>query len=185
MRVLLEIGVVALAALAIARWVEPPWRKRLLDAIKAYVTVRAFWLLLAHPVAIDPGQIDALHLGSQVPVGATHVAAWRIALAAGVKFVGILASMLRWQLLLRGQSIELPFRHIFGSFLIGRFIGTFLPGTVGLDGYKLYDAARFSGRTVEVTATTAIEKVLGTFGIFLSFLVALPFGIQIFGERGP
>src|SRR5262244_106925 len=113
MRVLLEIGLVALAALAIARWVGPPWRKRLLDAIKAYVTVRAFWLLLAHPVAIDPGQIDALHLGGQVPVGATHVAAWRlvlaqlgqidprtfwisIALAAGVKFVGILASMLRW-----------------------------------------------------------------------------------------
>ena len=202
MLVLLEIAVVALAAIAIARWVGPPWRKRLLDALKAYVTVRAFWLLLAHPVAIEPGQIAALHLAGQVPPGATHVAAWRlvvaqlgqidartfwicIGLAAGVKFVGVLASMLRWQLLLRGQSIELPFRHIFGSFLIGRFIGTFLPGTVGLDGYKLYDAARFSGRTVEVTATTAIEKVLGTFGIFLSFLVALPFGIQIFGERGP
>jgi len=202
MLVLLEICLVALAALGIARWVAQPWRKRLLDTLKAYVTVRAFWLLLAHQVPMDPGQIEALHLAGQVPAGATHVAAWRlvlaqlgqidprtfwicIALAAGVKFLGILASMLRWQVLLRGQAIELPFRHIFGSFLIGRFIGTFLPGTVGLDGYKLYDAARFSGRTVEVTATTAIEKVLGTFGIFLSFLVALPFGIQIFGERGP
>ncbi len=87
--------------------------------------------------------------------------------------------------LLRGQGIEFPFRHIFGSFLIGRFIGTFLPSTAGLDGYKLYDAARFSGKTVEVTATTAIEKVMGVFGIFLSFLVALPFGIKIFGDNGP
>jgi len=78
--------------------------------------------------------------------------------AAGVKFVGILASMYRWVVLLRGQGIEFPFRHIFGSFLIGRFIGTFLPSTAGLDGYKLYDAARFSGKTVEVTATTAIER---------------------------
>jgi glycosyltransferase 2 family protein len=77
-----------------------------------------------------------------------------------------------------------PFRHIFGSFLIGRFIGTFLPSTLGLDGYKLYDAARFSGRTVEVTAATAIEKVLGILGIFLTFLITLPFGISIFGARG-
>ena len=97
--------------------------------------------------------------------------------------MGILASMVRWRILLRGQSIDLPFRHIFGSFLIGRFIGTFLPSTAGLDGYKLYDAARFSGRTVEVTATTALEKVIGVFGIFLTFLVALPFGIDIFGDR--
>ena len=36
-----------------------------------------------------------------------------------------------------------------------------------------------------MTATTAIEKVMGVFGIFLSFLVALPFGIKIFGENGP
>ena len=74
-----------------------------------------------------------------------------------MKFIGILASMYRWTILLRGQSIALPFRHIFGSFLIGRFIGTFLPSTAGLDGYKLYDAARFSGKTVEVTATTVLE----------------------------
>ena len=202
MLILLEIALVAAAALAIARAVPRPWRGRLLDLLKAWVTLRAFWLLLGHQVAMDPAQIEALHLAGQVAAGATHVAAWRlilaqlsqidartfwscVALAAGVKFVGILASMARWQLLLRGQSIELPFRHIFGSFLIGRFIGTFLPSTAGLDGYKLYDAARFSGRTVEATATTAIEKVIGVFGIFLSFLVALPFGIKIFGERGP
>ena len=58
-----------------------------------------------------------------------------------------------------------------------------MTSTAGLDGYKLYDAARFSGRTVEVTAATALEKVIGVSGIFLSFLVALPFGIKIFGDN--
>ena len=87
--------------------------------------------------------------------------------------------MYRWTILLRGQGIELPFRHIFGSFLIGRFIGTFLPSTAGLDGYKLYDAARFSGRTVEVTADDGrSRRCSASIGIFLSFLVALPFGIN-------
>jgi len=139
------------------------------------VTVRAFWLLLDHQVKMDPEQIEALHLAGQVPKDATHVAAWRliraqIALielgpfllfcgaAASVKFLRHLRVDVPLGVLLRGQGIEFPFRHIFGSFLIGRFIGTFLPSTAGLDGYKLYDAARFSGKTVEVTATTAIER---------------------------
>jgi uncharacterized protein (TIRG00374 family) len=185
MKVLLEILAVAALALGVARTLAPPWRSRALDALKAWVTLRAFWLLLAHPVALEDGTkvlagrlvLDTL---GRIDAGTF----WTFCgLAAGIKFVGILASMYRWMLLLRGQSIDLPFRHIFGSFLIGRFIGTFLPSTAGLDGYKLYDAARFSGRTVEVTATTVLEKVIGFSGIFLSFLVALPFGIVIFGEH--
>jgi len=104
-------------------------------------------------------------------------------LAALIKVVGILSSMYRWHLLLQGQGIRFPFRHIIGSFLIGRFLGTFLPSTIGLDGYKLYDATRFSRRVIESTAATAIEKVLGVLGIFMTFLVALPFGISIFGAQ--
>jgi uncharacterized protein (TIRG00374 family) len=187
MKILAEILLVALAALAVARFTAQPWRGRLLNVLKAWVTVRAFWLLLMHPVALADGSRIAAWRLIRDTLGTLDARAfWGfVALAAGIKFVGILCSMVRWRVLLRGQGIDLPFRHIFGSFLIGRFIGTFLPSTAGLDGYKLYDAARFSGKTVEVTATTALEKVIGSFGIFLSFLVALPFGIRIFGEQGP
>jgi len=183
--VLLGILCIAILALMTARRVEPPWRGRILNLLKLVVTVAAFWLLLSHPVTMEDGSkvvAGRLVLDTLANIDATTF--WIFCgAAAGVKFVGILASMYRWTILLRGQSIELPFRHIFGSFLIGRFIGTFLPSTAGLDGYKLFDAARFSGRTVEVTATTALEKVIGVSGIFLSFLVALPFGIKIFGEN--
>ncbi len=154
-------------------------------ALKAAITVGAFYLLLMHQVRTDDG---------------AHVTAWRaivdylpnidasvfwqcVALAAGIKLIGILASMYRWKLLLEGQGIELPFRHVFGAFLIGRFLGTFLPSTIGLDGYKLYDAARFSGRPAAVTAATAVEKVLGIVGIFITFLVAFPLGYDILGEH--
>src|SRR5512134_1377091 len=144
MPILLEILLVAILAIGVSRFAPQPWRGRILDVLKAWVTVRAFWLLLDHQVKMDPAQIETLHLAGQVPKDATHVAAWRlivaqislidartfftfVALAAGIKFVGILASMYRWLVLLRGQGIDFPFRHIFGSFLIGRFIGTFLP----------------------------------------------------------
>jgi arylsulfatase A-like enzyme/uncharacterized membrane protein YbhN (UPF0104 family) len=185
MLILLEILTVAIFAILVARLAPEPWRGRILNGLKAWVTIRAFWLLFTHPVTMEDGtQVAAgrLVLDTVSEIEAGTFAIW-CAAAAGIKFLGILASMRRWQILLRGQEIELPYSHIFGSFLIGRFIGTFLPSTAGLDGYKLYDAARFSGRTVEVTATTALEKVLGVFGIFLTFLVALPFGIHIFGDN--
>jgi len=185
MPVLAEILLVAVLALAVMRLAREPWRGRLLNVLKAFVTVEAFRLLLWHPVTQEDGtQVVAWKLILQELQGIDAATFWTFVLCATViKFGGILSSMYRWLLLLRGQGIDLPFRHIFGTFLIGRFIGTFLPSTAGLDGYKLYDAARFSGRTVEVTATTALEKVLGVSGIFLSFLVALPFGIRIFGDQ--
>jgi uncharacterized protein (TIRG00374 family) len=185
MLILLEILVIAVLALLVTRFAREPWRGRSLNLLKAWVTVRAFWLLLAHPVAMEGGSkvvagrliLDQL---SRIDAGTF----WTfVLLATGIKAVGMLSSMYRWQLVLRGQGIELPFRHIFGSFLIGRAIGTFLPSTAGLDGYTLYDASRFSGRTVEAAAGKALEKVVGFSGIFLSFLVALPFGIKIFGAH--
>jgi uncharacterized membrane protein YbhN (UPF0104 family) len=106
-----------------------------------------------------------------------------IIIAASVKAVGVFASMVRWQLLLIGQGIRFNFGHTAGTFLIGRFLGTFLPSTIGLDGYKLYDAAKYSGRTVPVAAATAVEKVMGLAGIFLTFLLTLPFGYQVLGEH--
>ena len=45
-----------------------------------------------------------------------------------IKFVGVLSSALAWHLLLVGQGIVLPYwQTTVTSFLIGRFIGTFLP----------------------------------------------------------
>ena len=181
MTILLEIASIALLAILVSRFAPEKMRGRILNVLKAWVTVRAFWLLLTHPVQLEGGEyVIAWKLIQQTLANIDAGTFWLFVLmATGIKFVGILASMRRWMVLLRGQGIELPFKHIFGSFLIGRFIGTFLPSTAGLDGYKLYDASRFSGRTVETTAATFLEKVLGVTGIFLTYLVSLPFGVEI------
>jgi uncharacterized membrane protein YbhN (UPF0104 family) len=187
MKILLEILVVALVALAVSRLAAQPWRGRLFSALKLWLTVRAVWLLSVWPMTLEDGSVvPAWELVIQTARQIDGRIFWTfLGLAVGVKLIGIGSSMYRWLLILRGQQIEFPFRHIFGTFLIGRAIGFFLPSTVGLDAYMLYDAARFSGRTVEVTAGKFLEKVIGFSGIFLSFLVALPFGIAIFGDSGP
>jgi len=158
-------------------------RRSVATAAKVVLTVGAFYLLLTHQVRIDDGRhVSALRAIADYLPQIDAAVFWRfVALAAATKFVGILCSMYRWQLLLEGQGIRFPFGHIFGTFLIGRFLGTFLPSTVGLDGYKLYDAARFSGRAAAATAATAVEKVLGVIGMLLTFLVAFPLGYEILG----
>ena len=86
MRILLEILLVASLALAAVRFLRPPWRGRVLNVFKAWITVRAFWLLLAHPVSLEDG---------------TRVVAWRLILdqlalvEAGTfwTFVGLAATM--------------------------------------------------------------------------------------------
>ena len=152
--------------------------------LKAWFTVLCFWALLTHPIEVEPGKrVIALRLIIDQLAQIDARTFWLfLAAATGIKMVGMLSSMVRWKLMLHGQGIDLPFMHLFGSFLIGRAIGTFLPSTAGLDGYTLFDAARFSGKTVEVTAAKFVEKICGFSGVFLTFLVALPFGIGIFGD---
>ncbi|HEU4431168.1 MAG TPA: sulfatase-like hydrolase/transferase [Myxococcota bacterium] len=180
-----ELLAVGMAALLARRLLREPWRGRAQNLLKAWLTVRIFWLLFAHEVKDTDGTLVAtgtLIVRSLRNIDVATFAGF-CAAAAGIKLVGILASMQRWILMLRGQGIALPFRHVFGSFLIGRFIGTFLPSTLGLDGYTLYDAARFSGRAVEATAAKFLEKIIGPIGIFLSFLFALPFGMNLLYEH--
>ncbi|MGY8802811.1 MAG: hypothetical protein ACKVK6_01095, partial [bacterium] len=138
----LQILIITILAIAVSRLVEQPTRGKIHNLLKAWATVLVFWMLLSHPVKMEDGShVVALKLIQQTLANINAGTFWLfVGLAAGVKFVGILASMYRWVVLLRGQGIKLPFKHIFGSFLIGRFIGTFLPSTAGLDGYKLYDA---------------------------------------------
>ncbi len=184
MNLLFEGAAFGLAFLLI-RFASDPLRKNLSNVLKVAFTARIVWLLLVAPVDDGAGTIvPAWKLILDLVSSIDPVTFWTFVLTgAAVRFGGVVASMYRWQLVLRGQGIDLPFWHIFGAFLIGRVIGFFLPSTAGLDAYKLYDASRFSGRTVEVTAGTALEKVLGVTGIFLTFLVALPMGMSIFGDN--
>lgn len=164
---------------------SPGLKKGIINLLKCLLTVGAFYLLFTHSIETEDGNsiqiIDAIRENLAVLEWADFLP-W-VCIAALIKMVGIGCSMFRWHLLLIGQGIRFNFSHIIGSFLIGRFLGTFLPSTLGLDGYKLYDAAKFSERSVESAAATVVEKVMGLAGIFLTFLVTLPLGFHILGEN--
>ncbi|MBW2277096.1 MAG: flippase-like domain-containing protein, partial [Deltaproteobacteria bacterium] len=85
--------------------------------------------LIIHHLLAD-GKIVAI-----VEEGLRISALW-IVMAFVVKGTGMGCTVWRWKLLLDGQGFKIPLRHLVEAFLIGRFIGSFAPGTSGLDGYR-------------------------------------------------
>jgi len=88
----------------------------------------------------------------------------------------ILFSILRWRALMVSQDLNVPFSHLVKTFLVGRFLGTFTPTGIGLEAYKAYDIARYTGKTEASVSVVLIEKMSATFfSLSLLVLATLPF----------
>lgn len=96
-----------------------------------------------------------------------------MACASAVKLLGITAGIIRWRLLLSGQGLRIPFPYLVYQWFMGRAIGLVLPGTLGLDGFRLIESSRYTKEVVKCTTVIAVEKLTGI--IALSFLVFMTF----------
>jgi hypothetical protein len=185
-----ELGLKALVLLVIAgaallvgrRNLSAEARKPVDTTAKAIFTVVGIMALLRHRIPIE----DHGYLPIYVAIAKyiDSVDPWKFVLfgliAMAIKFVGVIASAFGWHLLLVGQGVRYPFwSGIMTAFLIGRFIGTFLPSTIGLDGYTLFEAGRYSNQWSRCVTAKALEKFVGIAGLFLGMVVTLPFGYQV------
>jgi arylsulfatase A-like enzyme/uncharacterized membrane protein YbhN (UPF0104 family) len=107
---------------------------------------------------------------------------WIIA-AFVVKGSGMGCTVWRWKVLLEGQGFKIPLKHLVQSFLIGRFIGSFAPGTSGLDGYRAYDISRYTGKVARSISVIFVEKLIGFFVLGTLLLISVPVGERIFAEK--
>lgn len=92
-----------------------------------------------------------------------------------IKLLGIFANIYRWQILLRGQDIQLGFTWLSSSYFVGRYFGIVTPSTMGLDGWRLYDTMRVTRRPIECATALAIERLIGLVGLFVVILMFMPF----------
>lgn len=175
--------VVATATLVLARrWSDERWRTRLDWWAKVALTVIGSVALLRHPIEVSTD--TKLPVYEAIAVYIRQVDPWTFTvfalLAMLVKSVGIVASGYAWHILLVGQRVRFPFwSGIMTAFMIGRFLGTFLPSTIGLDGYTLYEAGRYSNQWARCTTAKALEKVIGSAGLFAGMVITLPFGYPV------
>ena len=58
---------------------------------------------------------------------------WWVVASFGTQVGAITFSILRWNVLLKAQALNVPAPHLVGTYLVGRFLGTFTPTGIGLE----------------------------------------------------
>ncbi|MDH5674355.1 MAG: sulfatase-like hydrolase/transferase [Myxococcales bacterium] len=151
-------------------------QKRLIFLLKLAVSVGIITIVYGKVMTRD----GAAGLGARL----SQMSWGWIAASAAMQLCAIAAAVTRWNVLLRGQGVRAPLRHLVGSFMIGRFFGAFTPGGLGLQGYKLYDIATQTGKTARATATVGIEMVLGQLSLSAVLIAGSVFGVRFLGISG-
>lgn len=151
-------------------------RKRLITFAKFAFSALILWIIYSKLVAREGTDVLAEKLADLSPL-------WLVA-AAVMQLSAIALAVLRWDLLLRGQGLHAPRRHLWGSFMIGRFFGAFTPSGLGLQGFRLYDTAKHTGKPARATATIGIEMVLGNLSFAAVVMAASLFGARFLGLTG-
>jgi uncharacterized membrane protein YbhN (UPF0104 family) len=136
---------------------SPPSRARALaiSAIKAVVSIGLLALLFT--------RVDVARLWS---VARQASAAW-LGVALLLYFAMVLASAVRWGILLRAQHVRLPFSFLTKSFLVATFFNNFLPSNIGGDVVRISDTAKAAGSKTLATTVVLIDRGLGLLGLAL------------------
>src|SRR5438876_9320856 len=88
----------------------------------------------------------------------------------------VLLGVIRWQLVLRVQGLELSFARTSEISLVAQFFNSFLLGSTGGDLLKAYYAARETHhKKTEAVVTVLVDRLLGLFAMLLfACLMMLP-----------
>lgn len=126
-----------------------------LSVLKAVVSAGLLWLLFS--------RVDVARLWS---VARQASPIW-LAGALLLYFTMVLASTVRWDVLLRAQHVRLPFSFLTQSFLVATFFNNFLPSNIGGDVIRISDTARHAGSKTLATTVVLIDRGLGLLGLAL------------------
>src|SRR5204863_5899318 len=94
-----------------------------------------------------------------------------LALAFVIYLIAILITFYRWYVLVRAQDLPFTVAGAMRLGMIGFYLSTFLPGSVGGDIIKAAFIARQQSRRTVAVATVMIDRAVGLWGLCL--LVAL------------
>ena len=96
--------------------------------------------------------------------------------ALGIACMGLvcLLGIIRWQLILRVQGLELKFPRACSIFFVGMFFNAFLLGSTGGDVIKAwYVAHETHHKKAEAVATVVVDRVIGLLALFLIALIMM------------
>ena len=101
------------------------------------------------------------------------IQAWEktdLCLFGGAVFVQILSYLLgsfRWQILLRGGGVQVPFLTAFQPYYLGLFLNQFLPTSVGGDVVRVYTLYKQGYAGEGLAASAIIDRLIGLLALLI------------------
>lgn len=97
-------------------------------------------------------------------------------LALLLYFGAMAVNVVKWQVLLRAQKIEVPLISLLTYYFVGLFFGNFVPTNVlGVDVARGYDLARYTERGAEAAVSVVVDRLIG----LIAFLSAGAFMVVV------
>ena len=111
---------------------------------------------------------------------------WLFLLSAGLTIhcVAIILDAGRWQIILKERDLDLPLWPLAVIYLKGAFLGTFLPGGIGGDVYRMYALAQLTRHKTEAISSVLVERGMGVLCLLALGLLALCYSHLMLGGTG-
>lgn len=133
----------------------PLWRRLAVMGAKIGVSLVLLALLFSR---IDTAQLWASARQASL--------AWLL-VAMFVYTLNMIASAVRWHLLLDAQQVEIRRRTLFGSLLVAGFFNNFLPSNIGGDVIRIRDTATVARSKTLATTVVLVDRGLGLLALVL------------------
>lgn len=109
---------------------------------------------------------------------------WLMTAFGGFGLVMLFVS-LRWQTLLKVQSVNLPFVPVAKMALIGQFFNTFLPGSVGGDVVKIFYILKYApNRKARAALSILMDRFIGVCVLLVLAVSTFPWQVKYFQQFG-
>src|SRR5258708_17683032 len=103
-----------------------------------------------------------------------------------VAFVGEIANIIRWKILLRVQGMRIGWLRLAQLFFVGLFFNLFMPGYTGGDFARLFYSMReFPDRKKEAVLTIVMDRLIGMLALVSTPLVTPIFPWPLLPQTPP
>jgi len=99
--------------------------------------------------------------------------------AFSLHLIGIIVSVIRWDILVKAAGINKSFKNLFILYWISLFYNVFLPSSIGGDFVRIYDLSKYSGNLNGSIASVVMDRLLGLIILLLIAVVAVFAGIHL------
>jgi uncharacterized protein (TIRG00374 family) len=108
----------------------------------------------------------------------------RILLVAfSLHIIGLLISVIRWQVLLKAVGIKENFKNLLVIYWVSLFYNLFLPTSIGGDLVRVYDLNRATGKLEGSIASVIMDRLTGMIVLLSIALAAILFNAKLYNPK--